>query len=85
MYLCTILPCERMLTYEGDRTGLREQVNEWIRNNDYADGYIEFDKAVADEEVPTRLKAEYNSGDHLHPSLEGSQKLCETIPEFLYK
>lgn len=85
MYLCTILPCERMLTYEGDRNGLREQVNEWIRNNDYADGFIDFEKAVADESMPTRLKAEYNSGDHLHPSLEGSQKLCDTIPEFLYK
>lgn len=85
MYLCTILPCERMLTYIGDREKLRQEVNEWIRTNDYADGYVDFDKAVADEEQPTKLKAEYNSGDDLHPSQQGSQALCDAIPEYIYK
>lgn len=85
MYLCTILPCKRMLTYCGDRNGLREKVNEWIRTNDYADGYIEFEKAVADKDEPTKLALEFDSGDELHPSEAGSYALCNAVPDYIYK
>lgn len=85
IYICTIMPCITMTQYEGDRDGIRRGVNEWIRTNDYADGYVDFDKAVADADNPQALAQVYDSGDRLHPSDEGSKRLCETIPDYIYK
>ena len=79
------MPFITLTQYEVDREGIRSGVNEWIRNNDYADGYVDFDKAVADQDDPLSLAQVYDSGDHLHPSDEGSKRLCETIPDYIYK
>ena len=84
IYLCTILPFDRLAEYAGDRENIREAINAWIRNNDYADGFIEFEQAVADKENPKALAAEYDSGDHLHPSDAGSRRLCEAVPASIY-
>lgn len=45
----------------------REAVNNWIRKGDF-DAVIDFDAAVRDPDRPTRLRAEYDVGDHLHPN-----------------
>lgn len=84
-YLCTILPTRR---FEGDVLGkeaILQKVNQWIRTNDYIDGYIEFADAVKDSDNPSVLATAYDSGDMLHPSLEGSQMLCDTVPEHIFK
>ena len=81
--LTTILPIEGWRTYEDWRENMRVKVNEWIRTTDEADGYIDFDKAVYDPENPKALKPEYDSGDHLHPSGAGAQRLAEECYKFI--
>lgn len=86
IYLATILPCPRIAPpVEGDRENLRVRVNEWIRNESGADGVIEFEKAVMDPENPKAIFPLYDSGDHLHPSFAGAQKMADSIPEEFYK
>ncbi|MBR5322929.1 MAG: hypothetical protein IKU48_05235 [Clostridia bacterium] len=84
-YLCTILPTAHMNRQGHDKEAIRTAVNEWIRTNDYIDGYIEFDKAVADGNDPSIMALEYDCGDALHPNTEGSMALCIAIPEHIYK
>ncbi|MBL7493062.1 GDSL family lipase [Frankia sp. AgB1.9] len=58
----------------------REQVNTWIRNQDLADGVVDFDAALRDPAHPTQLLPAYASPDNLHPNLAGYQKMADSIP-----
>lgn len=53
--------------------------NHWIRTAKEFDGFFDFDKALQDPAHPTRLKPEYDSGDHLHPSDAGEKAMSEAI------
>jgi hypothetical protein len=46
----------------------REAVNAWIRRGGYFDAVIDFDAAVRDPDHPTRIRPDYDVGDHLHPN-----------------
>lgn len=78
-YLCTILPTERFENTEEIRNKIKSEINEWIRTNDYIDGYVEFADAVKDKDNPNIIAKEYDS-DGLHPNLDGSMVLCNAIP-----
>lgn len=80
IYLATILPCPRCMNDDGVRERTRCEVNEWIRTNSLADGFIDFEAAVWDENDHKIMKVEYDSGDHLHPSLEGARHMADSIP-----
>ena len=43
------------------------------------DGFIDSAKALEDPECISRLKPEYDSGDHIHPSLLGANRIAECI------
>jgi len=83
-YLATILPTAHMVNLGNNREELRQTVNEWIRTNDLIDGFIEFDKAIADKNAPYLMAKEYDCGDTLHPNDNGSQLLCDTVPEHIF-
>jgi lysophospholipase L1-like esterase len=57
----------------------RQAVNAWIRTQDVADGYFDFDLAVRDPSNPAVLAAPYGSVDHLHLSPAGYQRLAEAV------
>ncbi|MCS1351605.1 SGNH/GDSL hydrolase family protein [Mechercharimyces sp. CAU 1602] len=78
IYLGTLLPYKgaRFYTAEGER--VRQQVNEWIRQSGEADAVIDFEHALQDPADPQRLLPIYDSGDHLHPSDLGYQKMAQT-------
>ncbi|MBQ9080800.1 MAG: lipase [Clostridia bacterium] len=80
IYLATILPCPRCMNDDGAREKTRCEVNEWIRTTDLIDGVIDFEKAVWDENDHKQIKAEYDSGDHLHPSFAGAECMANSIP-----
>ncbi len=84
-YLATILPTAHMELLGDGREEIRLAVNEWIRTNDYIDGFVEFEKQVADKNNPHIMAEEYDCGDKLHPNNEGSMALCNAIPEHIYK
>lgn len=46
----------------------RQAINAWIRTPGHFDGVADFDAALRDPEHSDRLRPEYDSGDHLHPS-----------------
>lgn len=52
--------------YDPAKEILRSQVNAWIREAGQFDAVIDFDAAVRDPQSPTRLRPEFDSGDHLH-------------------
>ena len=65
-------------TEEGER--IRQQVNDWIRTSGAFDAVVDFDKLTRDPQDPTRMAAEYDSGDHLHPSDAGYAAMADAIP-----
>ncbi len=63
----------------------RESVNDWIRQPGHFDGVIDYDKLTTDPSQPGRMKAEIDSGDHLHPSTAGHKVMGDSIPLSLFK
>ncbi|MEQ1870398.1 MAG: SGNH/GDSL hydrolase family protein [Vicinamibacterales bacterium] len=88
IYAGTLLPFEGTtipdyFTPEGEAT--RNAVNQWIRTSREYDGVIDFEAALRDPKQPARLLAEYDSGDHLHPSDAGYAAMAAAIDLKLFK
>lgn len=83
IYLGTLLPIKGWRTYADFREKLRSEVNEWIRTADEADGCIDFDMALRDAADPLAFASGFDSGDHLHPSIEAYREMAQTVPEML--
>lgn len=81
VYLATLTPILGWRTDAPDRQALRAAVNEWIRTTNEADGLVDFAAATCDSAEPRALRAECDSGDHLHPSNEGARTMAYSIPE----
>ncbi len=54
-------------------------VNDWIRTSGRFDAVIDFDKLTADPANPKHIKAEYDSGDHLHPNDAGYEAMGNAV------
>lgn len=85
IYGATLTPCEgdALMTAEGEAK--RKVVNQWIRTGGMFDGVIDFDAVVRDPAAPTKIKAEFDSGDHLHPNDAGYKAMGESIDLSLFK
>ena len=81
----TLTPCEgdMLMTPEGEAK--RKAVNQWIRSSGVFDGVIDFDAVVRDPAAPTKIRAEFDSGDHLHPNDAGYKAMGESIDLSLFK
>ena len=82
VYFGTLIPFKGWRTYETFREVMKQEVNQWIRTTDEIDGYIDFEKDLDDNYA---FKAEFDSGDHLHPSSLGYQQMAKTAYEALKK
>ncbi len=49
----------------------RQTINRWILRSGAYDAVIDFDKVLRDPTHVTRLRPEYDSGDHVHPNDRG--------------
>lgn len=85
VYGGTLLPIAGWRTYADFREKLKNEFNDWLRTTDLLDGCVDFDKAVRDEEHPECFRNEYDSGDHLHPSLEGYTAMADCVMEALFR
>jgi lysophospholipase L1-like esterase len=63
-----------------EREAIREAANQWIRTSHAFDAVADFDAALRDPADPQRLRREYDSGDHIHPSDVGYAAMAEAIP-----
>ncbi|MFG2354099.1 SGNH/GDSL hydrolase family protein [Streptomyces sp. NPDC048521] len=75
----TLMPFEGHRGWTPAREAVRRQVNAQIRAGRVYDAVVDFDKALRDPYDPRRLRPEYDSGDHLHPSDLGFAKMAETL------
>ncbi len=62
----------------------RQALNAWIRDPSHYNGVIDFDAAMRDPQHPEHLRAEYDSGDHLHPNAAGYKAMGESVPLSLF-
>lgn len=72
----TITPAE----LPPEREAIRTKVNQWIRTSGQFDGVVDFDAALRDPADPLRLRRDYDSGDHIHPSDAGYAAMANAIP-----
>lgn len=75
----TYLPGEGDLLYSEEAETKRKAVNEWIRTSKAFDAVIDFEAVVRDPSHPTRLRSEYDSGDHGHLNDAGYRALADSI------
>ena len=85
VYVGTLLPMGGWRTDAPFRQEMRHAYNEFIRTTDLIDGCIDFDAVLRDPENPNHFRPEYDSGDHLHPSRAGYERMAAEIPAELLK
>mgnify|MGYP002734847259 CR=1 FL=1 len=85
VYVGTLLPMGGWRTDAPFRQEMRHKFNEFIRTTDLIDGCIDFDRALEDPDKPNWFRKEYDSGDHLHPSKAGYERMAKEIPAEILK
>lgn len=65
--------------YSDEKEKERQAVNKWIRGSGAYDGVADFDAFVRDPDNPKHIKAEFDSGDHLHPNDAGYLAMANSI------
>ncbi|NEA61629.1 SGNH/GDSL hydrolase family protein [Streptomyces sp. SID12488] len=72
----TLMPFGGFRGYSTTTEALRQAVNAEIRGGRVFDAYADFDKALRDPYDHRRFRADYDSGDHLHPSDKGYARMA---------
>jgi len=85
VYGATVTPFEGVNTYNAEGEATRQALNQWIRTGGAFDAVLDFDAAVRDPNHQTRLRADYDCGDHIHPSEAGYKALADAINLMLFK
>jgi lysophospholipase L1-like esterase len=85
VYGVPILPFGGSMYDSEDHEAARQTVNKWIRTSGKFDAVIDMDAAVRYPANPTKLLPAYDTGDHLHLSVAGYQKMAEAIDLNLFK
>ncbi|SCL45003.1 Lysophospholipase L1 [Micromonospora citrea] len=75
----TLTPFGGSGNYTDELEGVRQAVNDFIRDGGVFDAVADFDVALRDPTMPSRLRAEYDSGDHLHPKDAGYQAMAAVV------
>lgn len=58
----------------------RQAINRWIRAHGHFDAVIDWDALLRDPADPGRLRPDFDSGDHLHPSSAGYRAMADALP-----
>lgn len=75
----TLMPFHGHRGYTDQRESVRRTINDRIRSGRVFDAVVDFDKALRDPYDPRRLRSDYDSGDHLHPSDKGYERMGEVF------
>jgi len=57
----------------------RQKVNQWIRTSGSFDGIVDFDAATRDKTDSMRMRADFDSGDHIHPNDAGNAAMADAF------
>ena len=83
--LATILPYKGAGYWSAEGDATRMAVNDWIRSNREADGFVDLARVVADPADPSRFAKAYDSGDFLHPGDEGFRAMAAAFDLKLFR
>ncbi len=75
----TLTPYEGAGYYSEAGEAIRQAVNTWVRTSGVFDAVVDFDQATRDPQHPLRMKAEFDSGDHLHPGDAGYKAMADAV------
>lgn len=75
----TITPTEGLWLQTPQSEQMRQDVNRWIRTSGTFDAVVDFEAATRDPARPTRLRAEFDPGDHVHPNDAGTKAMADAI------
>lgn len=75
----TLMPFQGHRGYTDARENVRQQINAEIRAGKVFDAVADFDEAVRDPYNPRKFRPDYDSGDHLHPSDKGYERMAEAF------
>ncbi|MGV9451126.1 SGNH/GDSL hydrolase family protein [Streptomyces sp. NPDC003635] len=75
----TLMPFQGHRGYTAEREAVRQRINAEIRSGRVFDGVADFDEALRDPYNPRKLRGDYDSGDHLHPSDRGYERMAESF------
>jgi len=81
----TLTPFEGVNTWSESGERMRQQVNQWIRGSGEFDAVVDFDAATRDPAAPTKLRREYDSGDHIHPNDAGNTAMADAVDLRLFR
>ena len=84
VYGATVMPFGGSQYSSREHEAARSTVNEWIRTSGAFDAVIDFDAATRDPADPSRLRADVDGGDHLHPSAAGYRLMADAIDLSLF-
>lgn len=84
VYGSTILPFGGSQYDSREHEAVRGMVNRWIRKSPAYDVVIDFDVVMRDPANPARLRAAFDTGDHLHPNEAGYQAMGEAVGLVLF-
>ncbi len=68
-----------LMPFQGHRGYTDARENAEIRAGRVFDAVVDFDAAVRDPYNPRRFRPDYDSGDHLHPSDKGYERMAQTF------
>jgi lysophospholipase L1-like esterase len=85
VYGATLTPFEGAAYWTPEGEAKRQALNEWIRTSGAYDAVIDFSAATQDPARPTRMRAEHDSGDHLHPGPAGYTAMANSINLELFR
>ena len=86
IFVGTLLPYYNSGYFSPEGEAKRQAVNDWIRTSNLHDGVVDFDEAMRDPSQPgpyPSLLPAYDSGDNLHPSVAGYEKMGKEAAKVL--
>ena len=85
VWLATITPMKGSAYYSEEHEKCRQIVNEWIRTQQDADGYLDFDKLMRDPTNEQALHPQWKLSDNLHPNAVGYKEMGRYAADFFMK
>lgn len=87
VYICTLMPWNAfqqkpdVINYTPELDTVRLTINSYIRTQVDFDGVIDMDAAMRNPADPTKLRTEWDSGDHIHPNDIGNSMMANAVPK----
>lgn len=77
----TVLPFKKEeLEWFDTVESLRQEVNQWIREQKLSNGIVDFDLAIRDKNSPNKMDDSCHLGDGIHPNEEGGRRMADLVP-----